>query len=158
MPDCKSPKEIYIHLYSCWINLDWFDLLWFYGISTIVGYLMPNPFLYIRVLFQRIQFSISRKFKMSKTILFQTIQLSIGTLFISILPIDGSLSGTTTLGLMGPWSNGNEGKVHISQISNISRASPLDCLVSYAGNSLGKSFFPLCWDVFSNPSWLSKSD
>ena len=23
------------------------DLVWFYGISTIVGYLMPNPFLYI---------------------------------------------------------------------------------------------------------------
>ena len=21
----------------------WFDLVWFYGISTIVGYLMPNP-------------------------------------------------------------------------------------------------------------------
>ena len=21
-----------------------FDLVWFYGISTIVGYLMPNPF------------------------------------------------------------------------------------------------------------------
>ena len=25
----------------------WFSLVWFYGISTIVGYLMPNPFLYI---------------------------------------------------------------------------------------------------------------
>ena len=25
----------------------WFGLVWFYGISTIVGYLMPNPFLYI---------------------------------------------------------------------------------------------------------------
>ena len=24
-----------------------FDLVWFYGISTIVGYLMPNPSLYI---------------------------------------------------------------------------------------------------------------
>ena len=23
------------------------DLVWFYGISTIVGYLVPNPFLYI---------------------------------------------------------------------------------------------------------------
>ena len=22
-------------------------LIWFYGISTIVGYLMPNPFFYI---------------------------------------------------------------------------------------------------------------
>ena len=24
-----------------------FALVWFYGISTSVGYLMPNPFLYI---------------------------------------------------------------------------------------------------------------
>ena len=27
--------------------LVWFGLVWFYGISTLVGYLMPNPFLYI---------------------------------------------------------------------------------------------------------------
>ena len=27
----------------------WFSLVWFYGISTIVGYLMPNPFLYIYI-------------------------------------------------------------------------------------------------------------
>ena len=40
------------------------DLVWFYGISTIVGYLMPNPFLYIStVLFQTFQFSISMQFK-----------------------------------------------------------------------------------------------
>ena len=25
---------------------DWFGLVWFYGISTIVSYLMPNPFLF----------------------------------------------------------------------------------------------------------------
>ena len=25
----------------------WFGLVWFYGTSTIVGYLMPNPFLYL---------------------------------------------------------------------------------------------------------------
>ena len=25
----------------------WFGLVWFYGIANIVGYLMPNPFLYI---------------------------------------------------------------------------------------------------------------
>ena len=24
-------------------DLVWFGLVWFYGISTIVGYLMPNP-------------------------------------------------------------------------------------------------------------------
>ena len=37
-----------------------FGLIWFYGTSTIVGYLMPNLFLYIiTVLFQTIQFSIN---------------------------------------------------------------------------------------------------
>ena len=41
-------------------------MVWFYGMSTIVGYLMPNPFLYIW------------------TVLFQIIQFSISTLFISI--------------------------------------------------------------------------
>ena len=36
----------------------------FYGISTIVGYLMPNQFLYKwTVLLQTIQFSISTQFK-----------------------------------------------------------------------------------------------
>ena len=25
----------------------WFGLVWFYGKATIVGYLMPNPYLYI---------------------------------------------------------------------------------------------------------------
>ena len=38
-------------------------LVWFYGTSTIEGYLMPNLFLYIKtVLFQTIQFSISTQF------------------------------------------------------------------------------------------------
>ena len=41
-------------------NIDWFGLLGFYGISTFVGYLMSNPFLYKwTALFQIIQFSIS---------------------------------------------------------------------------------------------------
>ena len=46
-------------------------LVWFYGISTIVGYLMPNPFIYniyiyiyiYTVLFQTNQSSISTQFK-----------------------------------------------------------------------------------------------
>ena len=25
------------------LSIVWFGLVWFYGISTIVGYLMPNP-------------------------------------------------------------------------------------------------------------------
>ena len=31
-------------MYSLIVGLVWFGLVWFYGISTIVGYLMPNPF------------------------------------------------------------------------------------------------------------------
>ena len=27
-----------------WFGCDGFGLVWFYGISTIIGYLMPNPF------------------------------------------------------------------------------------------------------------------
>ena len=39
----------------------------FYGISTIVGYLTPNPFLHKQtVLFQTIQFSISKHFNYQK--------------------------------------------------------------------------------------------
>ena len=34
------------------------DLVWFYGISTIVGYLMQNPFLYIKQFYSK-QFSLA---------------------------------------------------------------------------------------------------
>ena len=34
---------------------------------------------------------------------------------ISILPIDVTLTGTTTPGLSGPGSNGNEGVLYITQ-------------------------------------------
>ena len=34
------------------VKVSMFGLVWFYGISTILGYLMPNPFLYKSVLFQ----------------------------------------------------------------------------------------------------------
>ena len=40
--DAKSSLYIYI-------KYIWFGLVWFYGLSTIVGYLMPNP-LYIHIL------------------------------------------------------------------------------------------------------------
>ena len=44
-----------------------FCLVWFCGISIIISYSMPNPFLYIlTVLFQTIQFSISIQFKCQK--------------------------------------------------------------------------------------------
>ena len=37
---CIMSSVIY---YSVMSSLVWFGLVWFYGISTIVGYLMPNP-------------------------------------------------------------------------------------------------------------------
>ena len=80
-----------------------------YSISTIEGYLMPNPFLYKKtVAFQTIQFSVSI-YSITKTVPFQTIQFSTSTVFSSIWPIDRSLSGATTLGQSGPGSDGNEG-------------------------------------------------
>ena len=84
--------------------IGWFD--GFYGMSTFVGYLTPNPFLCKSVLFKTIQSSISTQFNgqkhfyfklfkqlyvtiqlsvntvlMSKTVLFEIIQLSISTHF-----------------------------------------------------------------------------
>ena len=35
-----NPLYIYVYIY----DLVWFGLVWFYGISTIVGCLIPNPF------------------------------------------------------------------------------------------------------------------
>ena len=46
---------------------------------------------------------------MLKTVLFQTIKFNISTQFSSILPIDRTLSGATTLSHSGCRSNGNEG-------------------------------------------------
>ena len=110
----------------------WFGLVWFYGISTIVGYLMPNSFLYIL------------------TVLFQTIQLSISTLLSSIYPIDKTLSGATTQDQRGPGSNGNEWVLCIPQSSSIAVISLSDCLVSYTGRLFAGSLTPrqkCCWYV-----------
>ena len=35
--------------YGLKMHITFFGLVWFYGISTIVGYLMPNSFLYIHI-------------------------------------------------------------------------------------------------------------
>ena len=72
----------------------------------------------------------------AKTVLFQAIQFSISTQFSSIWPIDRTLSGATTPDQSGPGSDSNEEVLHISQTSNITGASPSDCLVSYPGHSL----------------------
>ena len=51
-------------------------LFGFYGISTFVGYLMPNPFLYNKtVLFQTIQFSMSTEFNCQKHFYFKLFSL-----------------------------------------------------------------------------------
>ena len=58
----------------------------------------------------------------------------------SIWPIDRTLSVATTQGQSGPGSDGNEGVLHTSQSSRITGTLPSDCLVSYAGHSLGESY------------------
>ena len=51
--------------------------------------------------------------------------------------IDRALQGATTLGLSEPGSNDNEGVLCIPQTSNITGASPSDCLMSCLEHSLG---------------------
>ena len=60
----------------------------------------------------------------------------------SIGPIDRTLSGATTPGQSGPGSDSNEGVLCIPQSFCITGTSPLDCLVSYLGHSLGEGFYP----------------
>ena len=76
--------------------------------------------------------------------------------------IDRTLPGVTTQGQSGPWSNGDEGVLHIPQISKAG-ASPSDCLMLYPGHTL-EGFLPLCRDavsVFYSPSrlgcWIPKN-
>ena len=80
---------------------------------------------------------------MSKTVLFQEIQFSVRTLFISIRPIGCTLSGTTTPGQTGHENNGNERVSCIPQSSSITGALPSDYLVSYPGQLLGWGLIPL---------------
>ena len=61
--------KCYVVLYRSW-------LVGFYDISTIVRYLMPNPFLCIQiVLFQTIQFTINTQFKCQKQFYFKLFSL-----------------------------------------------------------------------------------
>ena len=55
----------------------------------------------------------------------------------SIWHIDRIRSSATTPGQSGPESDSNEGVLRIPQNSNIAEALSSDCLVSYAGHSLG---------------------
>ena len=54
--------------------------------------------------------------------------------------IDRTLSGATTPGQSGPGSNDNKRVFHIPQISKAG-ASPLDCLMSHSGHSLGSECY-----------------
>ena len=50
------------------------------------------------------------------------------------------LLGATTTGTGGPGSTVSEGMLRIPEKFSITGASPSDCLVSYTGHSLGKSY------------------
>ena len=77
---------------------------------------------------------------LKKTVLFQTIQFSISTLFSFVRPIEKTLSGATTLGHSGPESGGNEGVLCIPQSSSITWVSSSDCLVLEPGHLGGGSY------------------
>ena len=131
-----------------------FGLVWFDGISTIVGYLMPNPFLYIK------NISISNNSVQHKniflvytqlnvkTVLFQTIQLNISTQFRSIWPIDRTQSGATTQSLSGPGSDGNKVVLYILQSFSIPEALTIK-LFSVISRTLVGGVLPLCRDAVS---------
>ena len=95
-------------------------MVWFYGISTIIGYLMPNSLYTYK----------------------QTIQFSLSSQFSSIWLIDRALSSATTPGKSIPVSDRNQGSLRIPQILAISGASLLDCLMSYQDTRWG-SLTPL---------------
>ena len=48
--------------------------LGFYGISTFVGYLTPNPFLYNQFYLKQLSLIVKNTVELSKTFLFDTIQ------------------------------------------------------------------------------------
>ena len=59
------------------------------------------------------------------------IQFSISIQFSSIWPIDRTLSSASTVGQSRHGIDGNKEVFHIPQSSNITRATPSDCLISY---------------------------
>ena len=77
---------------------------------------------------------------MSKSVLFQTIQFSISTLYISTGPMHRTLSVDTTPDQSGSGNDGNEGEIRIPQGSSITETSSSDCLVSYPGHLLKESY------------------
>ena len=118
----------------------WYEPLYnrFYGISTFVGYLMPNPFFFTNEQFY-----------------FKVIQLSISTQFSSIWPIDKTHSGATSQDQRKPETDANDAVLHIPQSSSSAETSLSDCLVWYP-HSVGV-VLPLCRSAvgkFYSPSRL----
>ena len=120
-------------------------LVRFYGISTIEGYLMPNPlYTYILDIYDLSTHFIDNILKWAWGLFLHTVKWFQVFLYnshnltsvmclhtvCSIWPIDRTLSGSTTLGQSGPGSNDNEEVLHIPQISK-ARASSLDSLILY---------------------------
>ena len=127
-----NAKSCLYFIYSIYI-------IWCYGISIIVGYLMANPF-YTYKQFYFKQCSLVNKVKWFqvllcipknlvkhhsffysqlniKTVLFQTIQFNISTQFCSLWSIDRTLSGDTTPGQTTLGSESNEGLLRIPNAS-----------------------------------------
>ena len=124
---------------------------WFYGVSTLFEsfnaelcqfdkslHVSKPSYLqiYKSTIFFRTQLNV-------KTVLFQTIQFSISRQFSFISPIHRTLTGSTTSRLSGPWSNGKEVALRIPQSSSITGASPSNCLVSFQDTRGGGGFTPL---------------
>ena len=100
------------------------------------------------------QFSLVQCSVSIKTVLFQTIQLSISTQFSSNLPIDMTLSSATIPGLSGPESDGDEGVFRIPLSSSITGTSPFRPVLL-----LGLVFWPRLGDLFlsQNPRGVFES-
>ena len=73
---------------------------------------------------------------MSKTVEFQTVKFSIGTLFSSVQPKNSTQSGVTNKDQSGPGSDGNKWVVNNPQSSNTSEASLSDGVMSFRGHTL----------------------
>ena len=110
----KCPKHFYFKLFSLVHKVEWLQVL-----LCITNNSVKQSFIYTQL--------------NVKTVLFQIIQFSISTQFSSIWPKDRTLSCVTTPSLSGP------GCDVIAQNFSSTETSPLDCIMSYPGLSLGES-------------------
>ena len=130
-------------------------LVGFYDISTIEGYLVPNPvytYIWIYMICKHIllitflnELELFFTHKKFQVLLYNNHNLtSVICLHTvcSIWTIDRTLSGTTDPGQSGPGSNSNKGVLYIPQISKAG-ASLSDCLMSYPRHSLRRGLTPL---------------